>query len=108
MKTILIAALLALAPTLAFAETNLEDWQKVGLEKIKGEKKVRDAIWSQGISLWVALDDDGTKRSGFGEYLCLVLNQAGRPKGRFVAISLLDYAAMLRQEHKELGKAICQ
>ncbi|APX70520.1 MULTISPECIES: hypothetical protein [Brucella] len=108
MKTALIAGLLALTPTLAFAETELADWQKAGLEKIKEEKKVRDAMWSQGISLWVGLDDDGTNRRGFGEYICLVLNQAGRPKGKFVSVSLLDHAAFMRGEHKELGKAVCQ
>ncbi|MCM0751174.1 hypothetical protein DEA98_06820 [Brucella pseudogrignonensis] len=39
MKTALIAGLIALTPTLAFAEAELADWQKTGLETIKEEKR---------------------------------------------------------------------
>ncbi|MNL88738.1 hypothetical protein D3C87_2186340 [compost metagenome] len=65
-------------------------------------------MWSQDISLWVGLDDDGTSRSGFGQYICIVLSQQGRPDGEFVAVRLLDHAAFMNGKHKELGKAICQ
>ncbi len=107
-KTILLLTALVFAAPASFAEEAMKPWQTKTLELVKAEKQVRDAIWSQSISLWVGLDDDGTNRSGFGEYLCMVTTQAGRPAGQFVAISLLDYSATLRGERVEIGKALCQ
>lgn len=104
----LIAAMLLALTTSAALATDLKPWQIKGAELAKDEPKVFDAMWSQSISLWVSVKDDGTDRSGFGDYLCLVLNQAGRPQGEFVAVTIWDVKGLGTNNSKQLGKASCQ
>ncbi|MDZ7822946.1 MAG: hypothetical protein U5K75_02170 [Ahrensia sp.] len=99
-----LSLLLALT-TSAYAT---ENWRDKAVELAKLDPKVRDALWSQDISFWIGVDDDGTNRSGFAEYFCFVLRDAGRPDGEFVAITLWDHASILNNSPKQLGKAICQ
>ncbi len=83
------------------------DWRSQALTDVKAEPKVVDAIWSQDISLWVSVADDGSDRSGFAGYLCMLVSDAGRPDSSIVIVSILDAAALARNERKELGKAEC-
>jgi hypothetical protein len=51
--------------------------------------------------------DDGSRRDGFAEYLCLVLHEHGMPKGDLVVIHIWDAAALARNEMREIGKFDC-
>lgn len=52
--------------------------------------------------------DDGTNRSGCAEYVCLMLNQAGRPTGEFVSVTVWDDASLgANLTPKRLGRASC-
>ncbi len=84
------------------------DWRTKALELATAEQKVHEATWSQEESLWVSMNDDGTSRDGFASYLCLVLNEAGRPQGEFIAVTAWDKASMATASPKQLGKAYCQ
>lgn len=85
-----------------------EAWRENAITLAKAEKKVIDATWAQAISFWVSVADDGTRRDGFAEYLCLVLTEAGRPAGEFVVVKVWDHAAMVKDNLKEIGRAECR
>jgi hypothetical protein len=52
-------------------ETN----NKLALEEIRKEPKIKEAIITDSNVLYVSVDDDGTKRDGYAEYLCEVLKE---------------------------------
>ncbi len=83
------------------------DWRDKAVEFAVAKKQVHEALWSQPISFWVSMDDDGSNRSGFAEYLYFVSSDAGRPDGEFIAITVWDRASMAGNSHKQLGKANC-
>ncbi|MCR9123019.1 MAG: hypothetical protein NXH91_12180 [Phyllobacteriaceae bacterium] len=103
-KTLAATAILASCSNTVFAD---ESWRETALTLANEEAKVRDALWSQDISFWIAVDDDGTDRSGYAQYICLLLSQAGRPQGEFVSVTVWDYASMATQSPKRLGRANC-
>lgn len=43
------------------------------LRTIKAEPKVKDAVITDADVLYVGVQDDGTKRDGYAQYLCQVL-----------------------------------
>lgn len=45
------------------------------LEVIKKEIKVKDAIITDANVLYVSVEDDGTLRNGYAQYLCEILNE---------------------------------
>lgn len=45
------------------------------LEEIKKEPKVKEAIITDSDVLYVSVEDDGTNRNGFAQYLCEILNE---------------------------------
>lgn len=96
-----------LALGLLTAVSAASDWRDAALEEVKTERAVIEAMFSQSISLWVSVRDDGTRRDGFARYLCLVLSDAGKPTDEFVVVHVWDAAKMARQEMVELGKAEC-
>ena len=96
-----------LAATTAHAG-GIEPWQERAVELAEGEPKVIDATWSQDISFWVTTSDDGSNRDGFASYLCLILMDAGKPKGEFVAVTVWDAATEAPDSPRRLGKAYCQ
>lgn len=107
MKYLIAAALLAMTSTTGLA-TELEPWQIKGAELAAAEPKIYEAYWSQNISLWVSVKDNGTNRAGYADYICLVLNQAGRPQGEFVAVTVWDVKGLGTNNSKQLGKTYCQ
>ena len=107
LKPVVAALMLSFAVPAMAADYQPNEWQQKALDLINQEPKVHDAIWNQAISVWVAVDDDGTDRRGYGEYVCILLNHAGKPVGEFVAITVVDYAAMLKGDFRQLGKAPC-
>lgn len=102
-----IALIAASSAAVAEDEWKSEPWRVKAIELAMEEPKVSTAMWSQEISFWLAMTDDGTSRRGFAEYTCLLLNKAGKPKDYFVSITVLDQAAMLKGDFKQLGKAPC-
>lgn len=45
------------------------------LEEIKKEPKVKEAVVTDADVLYVSVEDDGTNRNGFAQYLCEILNE---------------------------------
>lgn len=86
----------------------LEPWQEKAVEMAKAEPKIFDAMWGQKISLWVSIRDDGTDRAGYAESVCLLLNEAGRPQGEFIAVTVWDVKGLGTNNSRQLGKAYCQ
>lgn len=79
-QNILSFLALSLLIFLAFASEESEDPTKnkeniTALEEIKKEPKVKEAIITDANVLYVSVDDDGTNRNGFAEYLCEILNE---------------------------------
>lgn len=83
------------------------DWRDVATEAVLKEKSVIDAMFTQRISLWVSMRDDGSRRDGFASYLCVVLHNSGMESGDFVVIRIWDAAAMAREKMVEIGKYEC-
>lgn len=54
---------------------NYDSINKIALEKIKEEPKVKDAVITDADVLYVAVLDDGTSRNGYASYCCEVLNE---------------------------------
>lgn len=76
------------------------------LAAVIAEPKILDAAWQDPNfpSIGVTMADDGSRRDGFGEYLCMVL--AGHNvKGGVVHI--FDHAKALREDYVEIGTAWC-
>jgi hypothetical protein len=48
---------------------------KLALEEIRKEPKVKEAIITDVNVLYVAIEDDGTSRNGYAQYLCEVLKE---------------------------------
>lgn len=103
MRMLIAAIFFASIGASAFAE----DWRERAIPIVKAEPKVVDAMFSQRRSLWVSVKDDGGRRDGYADYICLTLSDAGMPAGDSVLITIWDAAAMARDELKELGKARC-
>lgn len=96
---------LLFSATITFAA---DGWRENAVKLAVEEPKIHEALWSQDLSFWVSVVDDGTKRNGYAQYLCFVLNDAGRPKDEIIIITVWDRAAMAKNNLKELGKATCQ
>lgn len=47
------------------------------LKLINGEPKVKEAIITDSNVLYVSVEDDGTKRDGFANYLCELIKEKG-------------------------------
>jgi hypothetical protein len=102
----LLAGAFTLLPPIGQAQ-ELKPWQDIALELVRNEARVLDAMWSQSISFWVAMADNGSRRDGYAEYICFILADAGMPDGTFVSISIWDAATMNSNKLKKLGQANC-
>lgn len=84
------------------------DKYDAAMKEIRAEKKVIDATWGpiKGPSLFVAVKDDGSRRDGFAQYLCLVLkdhNISG------VIIHIMTYKNFLKYNtKKDIGYSHCK
>lgn len=75
------------------------------LVAVKGEAKVKDAVWN-GSTLAVGVVDDGSKRDGYASYICEVLREHGAADG--VTVSIKDIVSIASGgSWKEIGKARC-
>lgn len=104
----LIACLLA--AMLASSALAAEPWMNKALDLMKEEPKVVEALFNQDSarSFWVSMVDDGSRRDGFAEYLCIVLYDAGMPVGGFTVIHIWDAGAMASGLMKEIGRYDCE
>lgn len=48
---------------------------KTALEEIKKEPKIKEAIITDANVLYVTVEDDGTNRDGYAQYLCGILKE---------------------------------
>ena len=103
--TLIFMAMVALM-FIAFV-SHADNYDKA-MKEIKAEKKVLDASWGpyKGSSLYVAVENDGTKRDGYAQYLCMVLNDYNI-KG--VVIHVMTLKNMKKYNTKnDLGNYICK
>lgn len=104
MRTAISAMMMGAMTATAFAS----DWRDAALDEIRNEASVVEATFPQNLSLWASMRDDGTRRDGFANYLCLILAEAGKPSGDLVIVHVWDAAKMAREEMVEIGRAECK
>jgi len=109
MRAFLIAAVMAVSvSSLYAADFKPAAWQErtaKQLPKVFG--KVKNAYWSQDISLWLAVEKDNTKWDIAAQPLCAAMDGYGRPAKAFVIITFLDAADLRRDEMTTLAKYTC-
>lgn len=100
---------LALASVLALTGAATADWRDDAVKLVKQEPKVVEAAFPGPVSFWASVQDDGSNRDGFANYLCLVLADAGMPEGASAIVHVWDAASMPGDgEMRELGQADCR
>ena len=100
-------------------EVHKEQIKKIK-NKIKGkvgkEKKILASAWNNNTlsknitSLNVAVLDDGTKRDGFAQYICLLINEEGlldKKYGLRVIVKVTDFKKSMSGDFTAIGKATC-
>ncbi|MEO1985385.1 MAG: hypothetical protein ABGX47_01880 [Martelella sp.] len=103
MRFLRIVVMMLIGATAASAA----DWRDAAVAEIAKEKQVVEVMFSQPISLWALMYDDGSRRDGYAEYLCLVLFSSGMPKGESVIITIWDATAMVQGDMKRIGRFEC-
>lgn len=85
-------------------------WRQKALKAIRAEPKVAEAIFPNDArnSFWASMRDDGTRRDGFAQYLCMSLFESGMPKGQVIVIHIWDARAMAQSQMREIGKFDCK
>nr|WP_321513118.1 hypothetical protein [uncultured Pseudodesulfovibrio sp.] len=91
--------------------TERKTWLEKALPTIKAEKQVRTAWWAMLAPeygskpyLAVSMNNDGSDRSGYAEYLCVTLADVGI-KG--VDIIVKDHSGLMHNTDKTIGSAYC-
>ena len=80
------------------------------LQLVKSESKVKDAIFpnSSDSLLYVGVYNDGTRKDGFAEYLCLSINQKVKLPHQ-IYIKIVDYQDILQKKgFREIGSFFCK
>lgn len=104
---LIVCAAPAAAPAHAGLSYKPTEWQAASVERLpKLFGKIKEAYWSQSISLWLAVDRDGTDWQSASGMICAALTGAGKPHDAFVAISYLDRRAF--PQRVEIAKAYCE
>ncbi|WP_236207886.1 hypothetical protein [Pseudomonas tohonis] len=104
MRMAFFSGLMLLAGAAVAAPSAEQDAFKVYLLSGK-ESKVKDATWMTDTNLYVAVMDEGSRRDGFAEYLCMEAASQGVSPA---LIKVVDMAKVIRdKEFVELGKAYC-
>lgn len=78
------------------------------MKKILAEKNIIYGSWGpiKGSSLYIAVQDDGSKQDGFAAYLCLILNDY-KIKGVVIHIMTPENFKKLNT-NEDLGRFICE
>lgn len=92
--------------TMAFAS---EPWMDKSIAALHEEPKIVEVLFNQDSaqSLWISVQDDGTRRDGFAEYACVILHDSGMPIGGFTVIHIYDAKFMAAGEMNEIGRFDC-
>ncbi len=82
---------------------------KTALEEIKKEPKIKEAIITDANVLYVSVEDDGTKRDGYAEYLCGILkeNEASTSWVKVVKVNSINEENSDNAYGVLLGEANC-
>lgn len=90
----------------AFERTDAQ--QKVTEYFISSEEpKVKDATWTAPDIFKVGVFDDGSRRNGYAEYVCMVLYDHGL-KGKKVWVHVVDIEKVINEKRfVKLGEAQC-
>lgn len=102
-----ISALITAAAIAISGPVFAQDWRENLTNLARNESVTVEAMFSQDVSFWVSVQDDGSSRDGLADYFCLLTYDAGRPEGESIIISIWDAAAMARGEMERLGRARC-
>jgi hypothetical protein len=111
MKPVMVALLSLACAGGARASDAVEEWQREATARVlkENKRKVVEALFPNEAptSFWVSVRDDGKRRDGFAEYLCLEVRR-GRPATGLTVIRIFDAAAMARGKMRELGRHDCE
>ena len=93
----------------AVAQTADDSWRESAVQTVLEEPSVVEAMFPNDApsSFWASVRDDGSRRDGLAEYLCLTLYDSGMPAGDFVVVRIWDAAAMAGGELREIGRFDC-
>lgn len=82
---------------------------KVALVEIKKEPKIKEAIITDANVLYVTVEDDGTNRNGYAEYLCGILkeNKASTSWVKIIKINSMNDENSDNAYGVLLGEAMC-
>jgi hypothetical protein len=80
----------------------VETWtpqERAAFNQLKSEPKVRDVLFDKGQAVeWnIGVLDDGTRRYGFGQYVCEVLKEAGALHSE-TQVRIVDIAKVVREK----------
>lgn len=98
--------------SLAKVEASLpkpQDIQQNIIEKLKSEQKVKDVVITDAKVVYIAIQDDGTKRDGLAEYFCQIV----KPFNQDLRIKLVKYGSQNDKEKDSaygviLGESDCK
>lgn len=83
-------------------------WQNEALSLVRAEKQIREVLWNTPADLWVSMSDDGSRRDGFAEYLCLAVYEGTSiPDQTYFLIHIWAAQAMKAGNLTEIGRAPC-
>ncbi|USH01076.1 hypothetical protein K6Q96_08990 [Grimontia kaedaensis] len=91
------------------AKSYSEEHQKVQtLFQSDEEKTAKDAVWTAPDIFKVGGIDDGSRREGYAEYVCLTLYDYGF-KGKNVWVQIIDFDRLIKgNDWVKLGEKTCQ
>jgi hypothetical protein len=80
----------------------VETWtpqERAAFAKLKSEPRVRDILFDKGQAVeWnIGVFDDGTRRYGFGQYVCEVLKEEGALRSD-TQVRIVDIAKVVREK----------
>lgn len=86
-----------------------EPWWPDAISLLLKENKrtIVEAKFTGPASLWVSVRDDGSRRDGFAQYVCVEIMGAGMEPGDFYVVHIWDAAQLARGRMVELGRSEC-
>lgn len=86
--------------------TDKQRQELVNYLKSDQEPSIKDAMFDTDKQLKIAVDDDGTSRDGFAEYVCTTIDERFDSKGYMVTV--YDANKIMQGEWKRLGQHLCK
>lgn len=109
-RKLFAGALMIVCASTASNANEKNNWKLKSTQEVRNEKSVVEAMFpdNSNSSFWVSVRDDGSRRDGYADYLCLVLKDSGMPKGKFIVIKIWDAYSMAAGKFKEIGRSECK